>query len=38
MYKRGIYTVAENKKIAKDVYYMTLPGAVIKLVSPVSVI
>ena len=26
MYKRGIYTVAENKKIAKDVYYMTLCG------------
>ena len=26
MYKRGIYTVAENKKIAKDVYYMTLTG------------
>ncbi len=26
MYKRDIYTIAENKKIAKDVYYMTLEG------------
>lgn len=26
MYKRNIYTVAENKKIAKDVFYMILEG------------
>ena len=26
MYKRNIYTVGENKKIAKDVFYMTLEG------------
>lgn len=26
MYKRNIYTVLENKKIAKDVYYMILEG------------
>ena len=26
MYKRGIYTVAENKKIAKDVFLMVLEG------------
>lgn len=26
MYKRNIYTVGENKKIARDVYYMTLEG------------
>ncbi len=26
MYKRNIYTVTENKKIAKDVFYMVLEG------------
>ncbi len=26
MYKRDIYTIKENKKIAKDVYYMILEG------------
>ena len=26
MYKRNIYTVMENKKIAKDVFYMVLEG------------
>ena len=26
MYKRGIYTIGENTKIAKDVYFMTLFG------------
>ena len=26
MYKRGIYTIGENTKIAKDVYFMTLYG------------
>lgn len=26
MYKKGIYTISENKKIAKDTYYMVLQG------------
>ena len=34
MYKRNIYTVTENKKIAKDVFYMILEGDTSYITAP----